>query len=115
MKKKVMAIVTDSTPVEQPKDPETCNLFQIFRHFAPADRVEEVSRLYVEGGAAYGTIKKELVGILWDYFRDARARRAELMNDPEGIRAILAKGADKARAIAQATIDDVRRKVGTVY
>jgi tryptophanyl-tRNA synthetase len=115
LKKKVMGIMTDSTPVEQPKDPETCNLFQIYRHFAPAERVEEVHRLYVEGGAAYGTIKKELVGILWDYFRHAREKRAELMNDPGSIRAILAKGADKARAIAQATIDDVRKRVGTVY
>ncbi len=69
LRKRVMSIKTDSIPVDQPKDPEVCNLFQIYRHFAPPERVEEVLCLYKEGGAAYGTLKKELVGFLWDYFR----------------------------------------------
>lgn len=115
LKKKVMGIVTDSTPVDQPKDPETCNLFQIYRHFAPADRVAGLRRLYVEGGAAYGTIKKELVGILWDYFRESREERARLINDPGHIRDILAKGAQKARDIAESTIASVRRRTGLIY
>ena len=115
LKKKVMSIKTDSTPVEEPKNPETCNLFQIYRHFAPLDRVEEVLRLYREGGAAYGTIKKELVGILWDFFRGAREERARLLKDPGNLRDILAKGAKKAREIGQATIDTVRQRVGVVY
>jgi tryptophanyl-tRNA synthetase len=101
--------------VEQPKDPETCNLFQIFRHFAPHDRVVEVERLYKEGGAAYGALKKELVGILWDYFKDQRAERARLLADPGHIRNVLASGAAKARAIAVKTMDEVRRRVGTQY
>jgi len=115
LKKKVMSITTDSTPVDQPKDPETCNLFQIFRHFAPQDRVEEVRRLYVEGGAAYGTIKKELAGILWEYFREPREFRARLMNDPDHIRQILRKGAEKARNIAGPTLNLVRERVGITY
>lgn len=115
LKKKVMSITTDSTPVDQPKNPETCNLFQIYRHFAAEDRVEEVRRLYVEGGAAYGAIKKELVGILWDYFRYARAERERLAADPGHTRKVLAKGAEKARTIAIDTIADVRRKVGVAY
>lgn len=113
--RKVMSIKTDSTPVDQPKDPDNCNLFQVYRYFAPSERVEEVLRLYREGGAAYGAIKKELVEILWDYFRDAREKRAELMKNPDQIRAILAKGAEKARAIAVDTMDLVRRNVGTKY
>ena len=68
LRKRVMNVKTDSTPVDQPKDPETCNLFQIYRHFAPKDRVEEVRRLYVEGGASYGVVKKELAEILWETF-----------------------------------------------
>jgi tryptophanyl-tRNA synthetase len=115
LKKKVMSITTDSTPVDQPKNPETCNLFQIYRHFAAPERVAEVKKLYVEGGAAYGTIKKELVGILWDFFRDAREERARLTADPGYIRQVLAKGAEKARAIGHDTIEDVRRKVGAKY
>lgn len=115
LKKKVMGIKTDSTPVEEPKNPETCNLFQIYRHFAPADRTEEVRRLYVEGGAAYGTIKKELAGILWDFFKDARERRAGLLKDPGHIRSVLSEGARKARSIAADTLDQVRRRVGVIY
>jgi tryptophanyl-tRNA synthetase len=115
LRKKVMSIKTDSTPVDQPKDPDTCNLFQVYRYFAPPERVEDVLRLYREGGAAYGTIKKELAGILWDYFRDAREKRADLARNPDQIRAILARGAEKARAIAADTIDLVRRNVGIKY
>ncbi|MGC8604849.1 MAG: tryptophan--tRNA ligase, partial [Desulfomonilaceae bacterium] len=54
LRKRVMSVKTDSSPVDQPKDPEKCNLFQIYRHFAPEDRVKEVSRMYIEGGASYG-------------------------------------------------------------
>jgi tryptophanyl-tRNA synthetase len=115
LKKKVMSIKTDSTPVEEPKDPEACNLFQIYRHFAPPERISEVRTLYEQGGASYGAIKKELVGILWEYFRDARETRARLEADPGYIRAVLADGARKAREIAQVTIDAVRRNVGLIY
>jgi len=115
LKKKVMSIVTDSTPVDQPKDPETCNLYQVFRHFAPPERVKEVTRLYREGGARYGAIKKELVGILWDYFRGSREEKARLMKDRGHIREILAKGAQKARLIARETMETVRERVGLKY
>jgi tryptophanyl-tRNA synthetase len=115
LKKKVMSIKTDSTPVDQPKDPETCNLFQIYRCFAPQDRVADVLRLYKEGGAGYGTIKKELVGILWEMFREPREERARLSKDPGYIKAVLAKGAEKARAIARDTMDLVRTGVGLKY
>jgi len=115
LKKKVMSIVTDSTPVDQPKNPDTCNLFQIYRHFASPERVAEVRRLYIEGGAGYGAIKKELVGILLDYFKDARDYRERLMKDQGHIREILAKGAEKARAIALPTMDIVRQRVGVKY
>ncbi len=115
LKKKVMSITTDSTPVDQPKNPETCNLFQIYKHFAPQDRVEAVHKLYVEGGAAYGNIKKELVGILWEFFTDARTKRAELLSNPDYIRTILKRGEQKARDIALVTLQDVRKRVGLIY
>ncbi len=115
LRQRVMGIKTDSTPVEEPKDPETCNVFQIFRHFAPADRTAEVLTLYRGGGAAYGSLKKELFGILWDFFRDAREERARLLKDPGHIKQILAEGAEKARSIGSGTIDLVRKNVGTIY
>jgi len=115
LKKKVMSIVTDSTPVDQPKDPETCSLFQIFRHFAPPERVAEVLSLYKGGGASYGAIKKELAGILWDFFSDARSERARLLADPGQIRQVLAAGARKVREVGQQTLDLVRQRVGAIY
>ena len=115
LKKGVMAIETDSTPVEEPKDPDACNLYNIFKLFAPADRLAEVRKLYVEGGAAYGYIKQELVDLIGDYFKEARERRTELLQDTESLRKILAQGAQKAREKAAPTLDLVRQRVGLKY
>lgn len=115
LKKSVMAIVTDSTPVEEPKDPDTCNLFNIYKLFAPQDRLQEVHGLYVNGGAMYGKIKLELVDILWEYFREARESREKLLADPQSLREILQKGAVKAREKAMPTLELVRERVGLKY
>ena len=110
-----MAIQTDSTPVQEPKDPDACNLYNIFKLFAPADRLAEVRKLYVEGGAAYGYIKVELVDLIGDYFKEAREKRAELLQDTESLKKILAKGAQKAREKATPTLELVRQRVGLKY
>ena len=115
LKKQVMAIQTDSTPVEETKDPDACNLYNIFKLFAPADRLAEVRKLYVEGGAAYGYIKLELVDLIGDYFKEAREKRAELLQDKESLKKILAQGAQKARDKAAPTLDLVRQRVGLKY
>jgi tryptophanyl-tRNA synthetase len=115
LKKRVMAIQTDSKPVEEPKDPDICNLFNIFKLFAPADRLAEVRKLYVEGGAAYGYIKQELVELIADYFKDARAKRAELLQNKDSLKKILAQGAQKARDKAAPTLELVRQRVGLKY
>lgn len=115
LKKRVMAIVTDSTPVDAPKDPDKCNLYSIYKLFAPADRLQEVHGLYVNGGAAYGRIKQELVGILWDYFRDAREKRERLVNDPGYLRGVLREGAAKAREKAEVTLAMARERTGLTY
>ncbi|MDX2433305.1 MAG: tryptophan--tRNA ligase [Desulfobacterales bacterium] len=115
LKKGVMAIQTDSTPVDEPKDPDACNLYNIFKLFAPVDRLAEVRKLYVEGGAAYGYIKQELVDLIEDYFKDAREKRAELLQDKESLKKILAQGAQKAREKAAPTLDLVRKRVGLKY
>lgn len=115
LKKSVMAIKTDSSPVDEPKDPNRCNLYNIFKLFAPAPRLQEVRSLYVDGGAAYGRIKLELVDILWEYFAEARQRRSELEKDEAYVREILRKGALKAREKAMLTLDVVRERVGLKY
>ncbi|MGA7279562.1 MAG: tryptophan--tRNA ligase, partial [Desulfocapsaceae bacterium] len=115
LKKQIMAIQTDATPVEEPKDPDTCNLFQIFRLFATPERLAEVHELYVKGGAAYGYIKLELLELITDYFAEARTRKAQYLADPGEVRKIMARGAEKARAKASVTIDLVRDRVGLNY
>jgi tryptophanyl-tRNA synthetase len=115
LKKQVMAIQTDSTPVEEPKDPDACNLYNIFKLFAPADRLAEVRDLYVKGGAAYGYIKLELVTLIEEYFKAARLKRAELLQDKESLKKILVHGALKAREKAAPTLDLVRQRVGLKY
>lgn len=115
LKKRVMAIVTDSTPVDEPKDPEKCNLYNIYKLFAPPERLAEVHGLYVNGGAMYGKIKLELVDILWEHFRQARERREQLLADPGQVREILRRGGIKAREQAVATLDLVRKRVGLNY
>ncbi len=115
LKKKVMAIATDATPVEDPKDPEHCNLFAMFKLFADAQRVQEVRELYVNGGAAYGYIKLELLDLISDYYAGARQKKAEYLSDPDMLRGILRKGADRAREKATVTLDLVRDRVGLKY
>lgn len=115
LKKSVMAIVTDSAPVEEPKDPDKCNLYNIFKMFAPPERLAEVHDLYINGGAAYGYLKLELVDILWEYFRKARQQRQELMANSGYLHEVLAAGAEKAREKASSTLDLVRKQVGLNY
>ncbi len=115
LKKRVMAIETDATPVEAPKDPDKCNLYNIFKLFAPANRLQEVHDLYIKGGAAYGYIKLELLDLLNDYFDDARRKKAQYLADPDALRGILNRGAEKAREKAAITLDLVRDKVGLKY
>jgi len=115
LKKRVMAIVTDSTPVEEAKNPDTCNLYNIYKLFAPAERLAEVRALYLHGGAMYGKIKLELVDLIWEYFRESRQRREQLLADPGQVRDILHQGAGRAREKAIATLDMVRDRVGLRY
>ncbi len=115
LKKRVMAIETDATPVEDPKDPDKCNLFAMLKLFATPERLQEVRDLYVNGGAAYGYIKLELLDLISDYFAEARRKKAEFLADPAMLRAILKRGADKARAKAMVTLDLVRERVGLKY
>ena len=115
LKKKVMAIETDATPVDDPKDPDTCNLYTLMKLFAAPSRMGEIHDLYINGGAAYGYLKLELLDLLDSKFGEARKKKAEFLADPELLRVILAKGAEKAREKAAVTLDLVRDRVGLKY
>ena len=115
LRKRVMAIQTDATPVEEPKNPDTCNLYKLLKLFAPSEKMAEVHNLYVNGGAAYGYLKQDLFELINTYFAPARAKKKELLDNPDYLRAILAKGAEKARAKAMLTLDLARDRMGLKY
>ncbi len=115
LRKRVMSIVTDATPVEAPKDPDRCNLFAIYRLFLTPDEVGALRERYLAGGLKYSDVKKELVERIWGYFETHRARFQELLSRPAEIRDILREGARKAREVGSEVLEDVRRKTGLVY
>ncbi len=115
LRKKVMRIVTDSTPVQAPKDPEKCNLFAIISLFMDEAERAQLAERYRAGGLAYKDVKNELFERMWAYFAPYRARRKELEEDPGFVREVLSRGAEKARAIAVQTMELVRNRVGLNY
>jgi len=112
VKKKVMRIVTDSTPVESPKDPEKCNVFALLKLVASPGELKDWENRYRNGGMGYGEAKKRLAELLIDYFKPYRRKRAELEKNPGCIKEILTKGARRAAVVASKTLLDVRKVVG---
>ena len=112
LRKQVMRIVTDSKRPEDPKDPEGDNLFNLLKFFASPARLEEIRQLYVNGGAAYGTLKKELADLILSHFAEARQKFGELINDHAYIDGVLRDGAVKARERAKPYLLAVRKATG---
>jgi tryptophanyl-tRNA synthetase len=112
LRKQVMRIVTDSTPPEEPKNPDVDNLFQIFRFFGTPERVEEVRQLYLHGGLGYGRLKEELYENILSTFAPARQRYIELMENKSEIDTILKNGAERARELGRPVLAKVRKSVG---
>ncbi len=110
--KKTKKIVTDSTPVEAPKNPATCNLFKLYSLFADPGDISEVERRYREGGIGYGEMKKRLAETISATFATARERRAEWAAHPERIAEVRAAAAERARTAARAVLDRVRNACG---
>ncbi|MBW1710281.1 MAG: tryptophan--tRNA ligase [Deltaproteobacteria bacterium] len=115
LNKTIMRVVTDSTPVNEPKNPDTCNLFALYRLFAGPDKIDDLRARYLAPGLKYAEVKKELAQLIWDFFGEHREKHAELMKKQDIIRDILRDGANKARAIARETMDLVRDRVGINY
>ncbi|MBP3954627.1 tryptophan--tRNA ligase [Gemmata sp. G18] len=118
----VMGVVTDSTPVEEPKNPETCNAFALYKLFSTAAEQAEMADLYrnpmkgaeSRGGRpfGYGDAKTQLLAKIEAYFAAARERRKQLARDPGYVEEVLVAGAKRARALAQITLQLVRKAVG---
>ena len=114
LKKKVMSIVTDSTPLDAPKDPESCNVFALIKLFADEEKQAKIAKQYRAGGYGYGHAKTELLGLIKDYFAEARARRKELEQRPDYVMDILREGGRQARAQAATLMRRAREVTGLV-
>jgi tryptophanyl-tRNA synthetase len=112
LKNAVMRIVTDSTPVEAPKDPAKDNLYALFSLFANDEEKAALAERYRAGGLGYGEVKKLLIGKIDAHFAEARARRKDLERHPGAVEAALRQGAARARAEAQETMRLVREATG---
>lgn len=114
LKKKVMSIVTDSTPLEAPKDPDTCNVFALIKLFADDDTRNRVAAAYRAGGYGFGHAKKELLGLMTEYFADARDRRRELEARPDFVLDVLREGGRRGREKAAEVMAGVREATGLI-
>ena len=112
VRKKIMKIVTDSTPVEEPKDPDRCNVFALLKLVASAEELSQWESRYHGGGLGYGEAKKRLAELMIDYFKPFRQKRAELENNIDYVKKVLADGAGRARAVAVETLEKARVAVG---
>ena len=114
LKKRVMSIVTDSTPLEEPKNPDTCNVFALIKLFANDAKRAEVAAAYRAGGYGYGHAKKELLGLITEYFAEARERRHELARNTDYVLDVLSEGGKKGRAQAEIFMERARQATGLI-
>ena len=112
IRKQVMSIVTDSKELEDPKDPETCNVVALYKLFATEKQLTEMKNNYRAGNYGYGHAKVALFDAMWEYFAPMREKREELEKDEEYINSILRAGAEKAAETAERTMRKVRKAVG---
>jgi tryptophanyl-tRNA synthetase len=112
MRKRVMSIVTDSMPVEAPKDPAKSTIFKLYSLVASKDEMAAMREQFLKGGTGYGDFKKQLFEKLWEYFAPMRKRREEILADKSYIDSVLKKGAARANELADQVMKRVREAVG---
>lgn len=112
LKKQVMAIQTDSTPLEEPKKPDTCNVFSIYKLLATQEEVEQMKANYLAGGYGYGHAKTALFQLILEKFAEPREKFNYYINNLTEVEQILKEGAIKASKIAENTLKRVREKIG---
>ncbi|WP_437201957.1 tryptophan--tRNA ligase [Planctomicrobium sp. SH664] len=112
LRKKFMSIKTDSTPVEEPKNPDHCSIFQLFQLFATEEEQAALAARYRAGGMGYGEAKTALYEKALSYFGPARERRTQLEAHPDEVEEILREGASKARSKAREVLARARDACG---
>ena len=112
LRKQVMGIQTDSTPLEGPKDPDKCNVYALYALLAPASSVQALRSQYLAGGMGYGHAKQQLFELILERFSKEREQYDYFHKQPEEVYIALAKGAEKARKVAQEVLLRVRDRIG---
>lgn len=112
LRKQVMSIQTDSTPLEEPKNPDTCNVFALYKLMATEDEIATMRQNYEAGGYGYGTAKQALYELLLKKYASQREKYTYFMDNLPEIDAALEKGAEKAREVADMILERVREKLG---
>ena len=112
IRKKIMSIITDSTPVEDPKDPNQSIIIDLFNLVGSTEDVEVMKSDFLKGGIGYGDFKKRLFEAFWDYFQPMRQKRDELSEDFNYVDNVLQTGAEKAREAAKLTLKRARKACG---
>ncbi|MBT2160388.1 tryptophan--tRNA ligase [Zobellia barbeyronii] len=112
LRKQIMGIQTDSTPMEDPKDPTNDNVFALYKILATQEQIEEMSANYLAGNYGYGHAKQALYEVIVNKFGDAREKYDYYMNNTQEVDEALAIGAEKARKVANGVLERVRTKLG---
>ena len=112
IRKKIMGMPTDCKTLEEPKDPDTCNVFALYKLFSTKAQQEEMAERYRAGNYGYGHAKQALFDAYMDFFAPMRKRREELEADPGYVESVLKTSAEKAKAVAQETLLQVQKAVG---
>lgn len=112
LRKQVMGIITDSTPMEEPKNPDTCNAFALYSLLATDAQVEQMRQNYMGGNYGYGHAKQALFELILEEFKEERIRFQSLIENPSHIEALLQAGAKRARPIANATLNRFKKAIG---
>ena len=112
LKKQVMSIITDSTPLEEPKNPDICNVFALYSLLASPEQTAEMRRRYEAGGYGYGHAKKELLSLILDKYAETRKEYTRLMDDQDTLENLLLEGAEKARRVGSKVLKRVRETLG---
>ena len=112
LKKQISSIVTDATPLEEPKNPDTCNVFKLYSLIAEEQQIAEMRENYLHGGYGYGHAKQALQSLIEIKYQKERQIFEELMQNPKQLNEVLEKGEAKARQIAEATLTRVREVLG---
>ena len=112
LKKQIMSIVTDSKGLEEPKDPNTCHIFQLYKLIGSDEEIEDLKNNYIKGGFGYGHAKNALFKLILEKYKTPRSKFDEFMQNPQKIENELQKGSEKAKKIANSVLEKVKSKLG---